>query len=100
MKPRISVIIPVYNSETFLSKCLGSVLRQSEPAHEIIVINDGSTDGTLQILESYGRKLIKLSGDAEWDKAVLRAVDKTETLPRDVDGRVPSLLVISFQPRE
>ena len=52
-------------------------------------------DGTI-----IGRKLIKLSGDAEWDKAVLRAVDKTETLPRDVDGRVPSLLVISFQPRE
>ncbi|MEJ6003539.1 cell envelope integrity protein TolA [Paucibacter soli] len=47
-----------------------------------------------------GRKIIKPSGDAEWDKAVLRAIDKTETLPRDVDGRVPSLLVISFQPRE
>jgi colicin import membrane protein len=52
-------------------------------------------DGTI-----IGRKLTKPSGDAEWDKAVLRAVDKTETLPRDVDGRVPSLLVISFQPRE
>ena len=52
-------------------------------------------DGTI-----IGRKLIKPSGDAEWDKAVLRAVDKTESLPRDVDGRVPSLLVISFQPRD
>lgn len=52
-------------------------------------------DGTI-----IGRKIIKASGDAEWDKAVLRAIDKTETLPRDVDGRVPSLLVISFQPRE
>jgi len=46
------------------------------------------------------RKLLKSSGDAEWDKAVLRAVDKTEILPRDVDGRVPSLLVIKFQPRD
>ena len=46
------------------------------------------------------RKLLKPSGDAEWDKAVLRAVDKTETLPRDVDGRVPPVLVISFQPLE
>ena len=52
-------------------------------------------DGTI-----IGRKLIKPSGNAEWDQAVLRAIDKTETLPRDVDGRVPSLLVISFQPRE
>ncbi|MCZ8074759.1 MAG: protein TolA, partial [Paucibacter sp.] len=33
-------------------------------------------------------------------KAVLRAIDKTETLPRDTDGRVPPVLVISFQPRE
>lgn len=47
-----------------------------------------------------GRKLVKPSGNAEWDQAVLRAIDKTEALPRDVDGRVPSLLVISFQPRE
>lgn len=47
-----------------------------------------------------GRKLVKPSGNAEWDQAVLRAIDKTEILPRDVDGRVPSLLVISFQPRE
>lgn len=46
------------------------------------------------------RKLLKPSGDAEWDKAVLRAIDKTEMLPRDVDGRVPPVLVISFQPLE
>lgn len=47
-----------------------------------------------------GSKLIKSSGDAEWDKAVLRAIDKTEMLPRDVDGRVPPVLVITFQPKD
>ncbi|MCV2355560.1 cell envelope integrity protein TolA [Paucibacter sp. B2R-40] len=52
-------------------------------------------DGTI-----ISRKLLKPSGDAEWDKAVLRAIDKTEKLPRDVDGRVPPVLVISFQPLE
>jgi len=52
-------------------------------------------DGTI-----IARKLLKSSGDAEWDRAVLRAIDKTEILPRDVDGRVPSLLVIRFQPRD
>ncbi len=52
-------------------------------------------DGTI-----ISRKLLKPSGDAEWDKAVLRAIDKTELLPRDVDGRVPALLVISFKPQE
>lgn len=47
-----------------------------------------------------GRKLIKSSGSAAWDDAVLRAIDKTEMLPRDTDGRVPSSLVIDFKPRD
>lgn len=45
-------------------------------------------------------RLLKPSGDLEWDRAVLRAIDKTEILPRDTDGRVPALLVIAFQPLE
>lgn len=50
-------------------------------------------DGTI-----VGRKLIKSSGVAAWDEAVLKAIDKTEVLPRDVDGRVPGTLVIGFRP--
>jgi len=46
------------------------------------------------------RKLTKPSGNAEWDKAVLRAIDKTEILPRDVDGRVQPVMLISFQPQD
>jgi colicin import membrane protein len=52
-------------------------------------------DGTI-----LGRRLIKSSNVKEWDDAVLRAIDRTEVLPRDVDGRVPSSLVISFRPRD
>jgi colicin import membrane protein len=44
------------------------------------------------------RKLLKSSGNREWDDAVLRAIDKTATLPRDTDGRVPPTLIISFRP--
>lgn len=47
-----------------------------------------------------GRRLLKSSGNTEWDEAVLRAIDRTATLPRDVDGRVPSLLVIAFRVRD
>jgi colicin import membrane protein len=47
-----------------------------------------------------GSKVIKSSGDAEWDRAVLRAIEKAETLPRDADGRVPSVLILTFRPRE
>ena len=46
------------------------------------------------------RKLIKSSGNAAWDEAVLRALDKTERLPRDVDGRVPSQFPIGFRPKD
>ena len=45
-------------------------------------------------------RLLKSSGHKEWDEAVLRAIDRTPALPRDVDGRVPSRLVITFRPRE
>ena len=46
------------------------------------------------------RKLVKSSGSSTWDESVLRAVDKTEMLPRDVDGRVPPILQIDFKPRD
>lgn len=49
----ISVIIPVYNGETHLRECLESVLSQTEPVQEIIIVNDGSTDNTLSIIREY-----------------------------------------------
>ena len=52
-------------------------------------------DGTI-----IAKKLVKSSGIPEWDTAVLRAIDKTEQLPRDTDGSVPSSLVISFRPKD
>ena len=52
-------------------------------------------DGTI-----VGRRLVKSSGIPTWDDAVLRAIDKTAVLPRDVDGRVPSTLLLVFQPGE
>ena len=51
-------------------------------------------DGTI-----VGKRLVKSSGVKAWDDAVLRALDKTEVLPRDVDGRVPSSVTIDFRPR-
>jgi len=52
-------------------------------------------DGTI-----VARKLVKSSGSAVWDETVLRAIDKTEVLPKDVDGRVPSSMAIEFKPQE
>jgi colicin import membrane protein len=50
-------------------------------------------DGTI-----VGRRLVKSSGNKDWDEAVLRALDRTEVLPRDTDGRVPSPITIGFTP--
>ncbi|QJW84183.1 cell envelope integrity protein TolA [Ramlibacter terrae] len=52
-------------------------------------------DGTI-----VGKRLVKPSGNRGWDEAVLRALDKTETLPRDTDGRVHSPVVITFRPKD
>lgn len=53
---KISVIIPVYNSEKYLERCLNSILNQTFQEFEAICINDGSTDTSLKILESYQNK--------------------------------------------
>lgn len=52
-KLKISIIIPVYNAEEFLPKCLESILEQSYQNYETIIINDGSTDNSLSIAEKY-----------------------------------------------
>lgn len=52
--PRVSCIVPVYNGERFLPEALESVLRQTRPPDEIIVVDDGSTDGTARIANALG----------------------------------------------
>ena len=53
---KLSIIIPAYNVEQFLPKCLDSILRQNHTDFEVIVINDGSTDCSLTVLEGYACK--------------------------------------------
>lgn len=56
MIPRLSVIVPVYNVERYLSQCLDSLLNQSLKDIEIILVNDGSTDNSESICRAYAEK--------------------------------------------
>lgn len=51
----VSVIVPVYNAADYLERCLNSIIRQSYAHIEIVLVNDGSTDNSLEIMESYAR---------------------------------------------
>lgn len=53
---KISIIIPVYNAERFLDRCLGSVLGQTYEDIEVIAVNDGSKDGSLAVLKAYAER--------------------------------------------
>lgn len=56
MKNKVSIIIPVYNCEKFLDKCLDSLINQTYNDIEIILVNDGSTDRSLEICRKYEKK--------------------------------------------
>jgi glycosyltransferase involved in cell wall biosynthesis len=53
----VSILIPCHNNEAWISKAIDSALAQSHPAHEVIVLDDGSTDGSLDIIKSYDARV-------------------------------------------
>jgi glycosyltransferase involved in cell wall biosynthesis len=57
MKPLVSIIVAVHNGEPYLKECLDSILAQTYPHIEIIVVDDGSTDRTSDILRAYERRI-------------------------------------------
>ena len=67
-KPRISVIVPVYNVEKYLKECLDSILNQTFEDIEIICINDGSTDNSLKILLDYIKQDYRLKVYSQYNK--------------------------------
>lgn len=58
--PKVSVIVPVYNVEKYVSECLDSILNQTLRDIEIIALNDGSTDGSLGILNKYAEQDLRI----------------------------------------
>ena len=61
--PKYSIIVPVYNSEKYLDDCLKSIFNQTNQDYEVICINDGSTDKSLDILNKYKNDIIIIDQD-------------------------------------
>ena len=59
-QPLVSIILSVYNDEKYIDKCLESIINQSFKNFELIVINDGSTDGSLNKIQSFEDERIRL----------------------------------------
>ena len=60
---RVTIAIPCYNAERWIAACVESALAQTWPAKEIIVTDDGSTDGSLALLEKFGTAIRLLRTD-------------------------------------
>ena len=57
-KPKFSIIVPVYNTEKYVKRCLDSIKSQSFKDYEVIIVNDGSTDNSSDIISKYSYKVI------------------------------------------
>lgn len=101
-KPLVSVVIPVYNMEEFLEETLDSVLSSDYPNFEVIVMDDGSKDRSLEIAESYKSRYENVrvytqanSGVATARNHAISKVGGVYILPVDADNRISKELIHS-----
>lgn len=118
--PQVSVLVPVYNTACFLERCVESILAQTNPSFELLLVDDGSTDGSGEICDSYAlrdgrvraihqenkgvsaarnRGLTEASGEYVWfcdsdDWAEPRAL---EVLVAEMERAKPDMVVFSVQ---
>ena len=100
---RISIVIPVYNEEDMIASCLDAVLSQAAPADEIIVVDNNSTDSTVERLSAYDGRIVVLSEmrqgvhyarNTGFDAAsgdVIGRIDADTRLPAEWIGQILSL---------
>lgn len=70
---KVSVIVPIYNAESYLNKCIESIINQTYRNLEIILVNDGSTDGSLEICKKYARVEKRIRIIDQKNQGVVRA---------------------------
>ncbi len=80
--PCVTVVLPVYQAASFLVEAIESLLAQSHPDFELIAVDDGSTDGSSQILEDYAKRDARLSVHRKRHEGVIRARNAGISLAR------------------
>ena len=83
----------------------GRIRARVRPNIVLTASIDGNPQATVEVRVApdgtiVGRKIVKSSGSTAWDETVLRAIDRTEVLPKDVDGTIPPTFEITFRPRD
>lgn len=83
----------------------GLIVRAVKPNIVFTEVVSGNPEAVIEVRAAptgtiIGRRLVKPSGSKEWDEAVLRAIDRTGSLPKDTDGRVPGTVEIVFRPKD
>ena len=77
MKPIISVVIPLFNKGKYIGKTLDSIIKQEYPNLEVIIMDGGSTDGTLKVIEKYANRYPDvINYQSKNDKGQMDAVNK------------------------
>jgi hypothetical protein len=61
-RPQVSIVVPCYNAGIYLAAAINSALEQSHPSREVIVIDDGSSDGSLDVIKGFGSRIRSESG--------------------------------------
>lgn len=75
MNPRVSVVLPVWNAERFLPEAIESILSQTLPDFELVVVDDGSTDGTAEILNDFQSRDLRLKVYRQVNSGFVSAVN-------------------------
>ena len=113
--PKFSIIVPVYNVEKYIKKCLDSIMNQSFKDYEVIVINDGTKDNSMDIVKKYDVKIINQEnkgqssarnhGIKEAKGEYIVFLDSDDTIEKDLlkelnDATKDKPDVVRFQVRE
>ena len=76
--PKLSIIVPVYNVEKYLEKCLNTVKNQTFKDFEALIINDGTPDNSMKIAEKFEEKYPVLLADERFTTQATYAVERFE----------------------